>query len=165
MVLKDIRNEKDLLKHTCRNCHNCIHVGALNLTQDYEEAQAELQELYPVEIFQSILNGSFNDPNFDITNLLPSGVSYTDPQFFSDNAVNVSSTLQVCDHVSLQSQIALASSLSHHLWCERISLMSLFKAASTLQTLSNPQLTLRVPGCHRPLATRKNSVEFWKYKT
>lgn len=51
--------------------------------------------LYPVETLQTVFNGSLNDPNFDVSTLLPSGVSFQDPKFFDDQAVNVSSTLQV----------------------------------------------------------------------
>ena len=69
--------------------------GAFNLTQDWEELAQEFTQLYPVEITQAVLNGSLNDPNFDVSSLLPSGVSFKDPLFFDDEAFNVSSTLQV----------------------------------------------------------------------
>lgn len=69
--------------------------GAFNLTQDWEELAQEFTQLYPVEITQSIVNGSLNDPNFDVSSLLPSGVSFQDPMFFDDQGFNVSSTLQV----------------------------------------------------------------------
>ena len=71
------------------------HAGAFNLTQDWEELAQEYSQLYPVEILQAVLNGSLNDPSFDVTSLLPSGVSFQDPMFFDDQASNVSSTLQV----------------------------------------------------------------------
>jgi len=72
-----------------------MHAGAFNLTQDWEELAQEFSMLYPVETLQTVFNGSLNDPNFDVSTLLPSGVSFQDPKFFDDQAVNVSSTLQV----------------------------------------------------------------------
>ncbi|CAL5229145.1 g12419 [Coccomyxa viridis] len=69
--------------------------GAFNQTQDWEELAQEFTQLYPVEIMQSILNGSLNDPDFDVSSLLPSGVSFQDPMFFDDQGFNVSSTLQL----------------------------------------------------------------------
>ena len=72
-----------------------MHAGAFNLTQDWEELAQEFSMLYPVETLQAVLNGSLNNPSFDVSSLLPSGVSFQDPKFFDDQAVNVSSTLQV----------------------------------------------------------------------
>lgn len=73
----------------------CLHAGAFNATQDWEELAEEYSQLYPVEVTQALLNGSFHDPDFDVSSLLPSGVSFTDPEFFNDMGSNVSSTLQV----------------------------------------------------------------------
>ena len=73
----------------------CLHAGAYNATQDWEELAEEYSQLYPVEVTQALLNGSFHDPDFDVSSLLPSGVSFTDPEFFNDMGSNVSSTLQV----------------------------------------------------------------------
>lgn len=66
-----------------------------NQSQDFIELVNEFSQLYPVEVLQEVLNGSLSNPNFNITSLLPSGVSYTDPKFFHDQASNISSSLQV----------------------------------------------------------------------
>ena len=73
-----------------------MHVGAFNQSQDSQELLAEFSQLYPVEILQAVLNGSLNNPSFNISSLLPSGLAYTDPEFFHNQAANVTSTLQVC---------------------------------------------------------------------
>ena len=73
-----------------------MHAGAFNQTQDAQELMAEFSQLYPVEILQAVLNGSLNNPSFSVLSLLPSGLAYTDPKFFHDQAANVTSTLQAC---------------------------------------------------------------------
>ncbi len=69
--------------------------GVFNQTQDFQEAMAEFSQLYPVEILQEMLNGSLSNPSFNISSLLPAGLAYTDPQFFHNQASNISSTTQV----------------------------------------------------------------------
>jgi hypothetical protein len=73
----------------------CNCAGAFNASQDCEELLSEASQLYPVEVLKALLDSSLKDPDFDFTSLLPSGVAFTDPQFYSNTAVNVSSTLQV----------------------------------------------------------------------
>ncbi|CAL5221153.1 g3292 [Coccomyxa viridis] len=68
--------------------------GVFNQTQDFQEAMAEFSQLYPVEILQEMLNGSLSNPSFNISSLLPAGLAYTDPQFFHNQASNISSTTQ-----------------------------------------------------------------------
>ena len=71
-----------------------MRAGAFNLTQDWEELQDEFQQLYPVAVLQAALNGSLHDPGFNLSSLLPSGVSFQDPMFFNDQGSNVSSQTQ-----------------------------------------------------------------------
>ena len=71
-----------------------LRAGAFNLTQDWEELQDEFQQLYPVAVLQAALNGSLHDPSFNLSALLPSGVSFQDPLFFDDQGFNVSSQTQ-----------------------------------------------------------------------
>ena len=72
-----------------------MHAGVFNQTQDFQELMAEFSQLYPVEILQELLNGTLTNPSFNISSLLPSGLAFTDPQFFHDQASNISSTTQV----------------------------------------------------------------------
>ena len=73
-----------------------MHAGVFNQTQDFQELMGEFSQLYPVEVLQEMLNGSLSNPDFNISALLPSGLAYTDPQFFHNQASNISSTTQVC---------------------------------------------------------------------
>ena len=66
------------------------------------ELLEEFSDLYPIEVLKAVFNGSLHDPNFDATSLLPTGVSFTDPQFFSDSASNVSSSSRVSFLVQMQ---------------------------------------------------------------
>ena len=75
-----------------------MRAGAFNQTQDFQELVAEFSQLYPVVILQELLNGTLTNPSFNISSLLPSGLAFTDPQFFHDQAANISSTTQVCHH-------------------------------------------------------------------
>lgn len=72
-----------------------LRAGVFNLTGDLQALADEYTQLYPVEVLQQVLSRSLSNPDFDVSSLLPSGVSFMDPQFFHDQAVNVSSSLQV----------------------------------------------------------------------
>jgi hypothetical protein len=80
---------------------NRARAGVFNKTQDWEELLTEFSHLYPVEVLKTLLDGSLKDPDFDVTSLLPSGVAFSDPEFFNDAASNVSSAVTVL-HASLQ---------------------------------------------------------------
>ena len=82
-----------------------MRAGAFNLSQDWEELQDEFQQLYPIAVLQAALNGSLHDPSFNLSALLPSGVSFQDPLFFDDQGSNVSSQAQAridCGHYNHQ---------------------------------------------------------------
>ena len=91
-----------------------MFVGVFNHTQDFQEAMAEFSQLYPVEILQEMLNGSLSNPSLNISSLLPSGLAYTDPQFFHDQASNITSTTQARPSLPLVYT-------KEHLRCQKVS--------------------------------------------
>ncbi len=89
-----------------------MHAGLLNATQDWQELVEEFSQLYPAQILEAAFNGSLKDPDFDVSSLLPSGVSFQDPEFFDDQGFNVSSTTQVVTRMHMR-QCRSAPRLSH----------------------------------------------------
>ncbi len=79
-----------------------IFAGLFNETKDAMELLEEFSQLYPIEMLKVVFNGSLHDPKFDATSLLPTGVTFTDPQFFSNVASNVTSSSRVCSLVVTQ---------------------------------------------------------------
>ena len=90
--------------------HAVVFAGLFNQTQDAIEILEEVYHLYPIEVLKVVVNGSLHDPEFDATSLLPTGVSFTDPRFFSDSASNVSSSSRVRSLVAMQAMPTIFTS-------------------------------------------------------
>ena len=58
------------------------------------QVTSTVQNFYLNQVVADLLAGDFN-----ITDYLPGGITFSDPVFFNDGATNVSSTTQArCDH-------------------------------------------------------------------